>query len=73
MDKEINSEISYKLPENYLPRLQQKLLKQHFIPERDYWNIENFEEFTEQRVKLIIEFMKEHYNEIIKDKTSNTY
>ncbi|MEM4494334.1 MAG: DUF262 domain-containing protein [Candidatus Caldarchaeum sp.] len=67
MDKEENSILSDKLPEHYLPDYSKELIKQHFIPSQEYWSIDRFEEFTEQRTKLIIDFMKGHYSDIFKD------
>jgi hypothetical protein len=65
MSREINSEISDDLPANYLKRFHKNILNQHFIPTReDLWNIERFEEFTEERTNLIKDFIKNRYPDI---------
>jgi hypothetical protein len=65
MSREINSEISDDLPANYLKGFHKNILKQHFIPTReDLWNIERFEEFTEERTNLIKDFIKNRYPDI---------
>jgi len=68
INAEINSEISDKLPGNYLTEYLDSILKQHFIPiRRELWDIESFEEFTEERTNLIKNFIKSRYPDIYHD------
>jgi len=68
INAEINSEISDKLPGNYLTEYHDSILKQHFIPiRRELWDIESFEEFTEERTNLIKNFIKSRYPDIYHD------
>jgi hypothetical protein len=65
MNGEINSEIGDDLPEDYLKKYHESILKQHFIPTRgDLWSIESFEEFTTERTNLIKDFIKNRYPDI---------
>ena len=44
------------------------ILKRHFIPiRRELWDIESFEEFTEERTNLIKNFIKSRYPDIYHD------
>ncbi len=71
MNGEINSEISDKLPEEYLVQYHESILNQHFIPaRRDLWHIDSFEEFTEERTNLIMDFIKDRYPDIYEESDS---
>jgi hypothetical protein len=72
MSSEVNSEISDKLPEEYLDQYRESILKQHFIPmRRDLWSIDRFEEFTEERTNLIKVFIKNRYSDIYRESGSS--
>jgi hypothetical protein len=72
MSSEVNSEISDKLPEEYLDQYRESILKQHFIPmRRDLWSIDRFEEFTEERTNLIKVFIKNRYPDIYRESASS--
>jgi hypothetical protein len=65
MNGEVNSEIGDNLPEEYLAKYHESILRQHFIPmRRDLWSIDSFEEFTEERANLIKDFIKNRYPDI---------
>jgi hypothetical protein len=66
MNGEVNSEIGDNLPEEYLAKYHESILKQHFIPMgRDLWSIDRFEEFTEERTNLIKDFIKKQIHRYI--------
>jgi hypothetical protein len=65
MNGEVNSEIGDNLPEEYLAKYHESILRLHFIPmRRDLWSIDSFEEFTEERANLIKAFIKNRYPDI---------
>jgi len=54
VSKEANRIIRNKKPEEYLRKFSESELKRHYIPtDKRLWHIENFEEFLEERRKLI--------------------
>jgi hypothetical protein len=72
MNGEVNSEIGDNLPEEYLAKYHESILRQHFIPmRRDLWSIDSFEEFTEERANLIKDFIKNRYPDIYRESGSS--
>jgi hypothetical protein len=66
MNGEVNSEIGDNLPEEYLAKHHESILRQHFIPmRRDLCSIDSFEEFTEERANLIKDFIKKQIHRYI--------
>ncbi|MEM2258238.1 MAG: hypothetical protein QXU87_09885 [Candidatus Caldarchaeum sp.] len=65
MDREENSMLKDELPAKYLGNYSGDLLEQHFIPsEEEYWEIDEFEDFIERRTNIIIDFVKQRYNDL---------
>jgi hypothetical protein len=63
IDKGKNEELKSRLPKDYLEELDSDVLHKHFIPDRKYlWEIENYENFLDERIKTMWssfeEFMK---------------
>jgi hypothetical protein len=66
INKEKNSEIYNEGPKNYLAKYSQETLKRHFIPiEDEFWDVKKFDEFTEERVNQLYEFLKNLYPDIV--------
>lgn len=67
MDRDVNNSLKDELPSKYLPDYSEELRKQHFIPGSKYWDIKRFDEFTEQRTNMIIDFIRQRYNDIFSE------
>lgn len=58
LTRRTNEELNNKLPEDYLPGIDSKLLKQHLIPQdRNLWKMENYLDFLKERRKMIADWM----------------
>ena len=61
IDKKENGSIGAQDPKEYLGKYTEAL-RRHFIPtDRDLWDVENYDSFLEERVKLIYEAGKRFF------------
>jgi hypothetical protein len=65
ISKEANRILSNKEPAEYLGKFSESELRRHYIPtDKRLWRIENFEEFLEERRKLILEGISEIFGHL---------
>lgn len=58
-----NTKIGARNPKEYLREYDEKVLEKHFIPlDRNLWDVENYDQFLEERIKLIYKAGKEFYD-----------
>ena len=56
MTEKANRKISNTSPEEYLAKIDEAKLEKQFVPlDKNLWKIENYEDFLQQRRKIIIE------------------
>jgi hypothetical protein len=66
ISKTANNEFKFKDPQQYLAELEKvgsELLEKHFIPaDKNLWEINNYEKFLKERVKLIAQAIQRRFN-----------
>ena len=76
LTSETNIEISNRLPEEYLPEVEEKypgaLEKQLIPPDRNLWKLENYLEFLSARRQLISEKLDEYLDALVSEEEDSS-
>jgi len=66
LSRETNKIIGSKNPENYLRKINEKILSSHFIPlDKELWKVDNYLKFVERRRELIVNFVNNRIYQIL--------